>query len=292
MIAPEIIRAARSANLVFWLQDNGFQLKKEGSNYRLPGNGGLLIKENRWHQFSTGAKGNAIDFLTNFLGMDFKDAVVELTGSDVNCSHQVVRRYRYQPEERPKYVTPEAFNNTRRVIAYLTKTRKLPTDLVINLIKKRLIWQDQRGNCVFPCHDEDGNIVGTMLRGTLSDVRWVGITPGSDVSPGWVLPGQGTTLVVTESPIEAMSLYTLKPDLRGNVFLALGGLHWASVRSKVQKGGIDSVILALNPDRWGKEAAAEIESWLLDQGIDTNVLQPKAKEDWNAELVSSFFQAR
>lgn len=288
MIDKETIRAARSANLVKWLLDNGYSLKKEpGDNYRLPGNGGLIIKENRWKQFSTGDQGNAIDFLTHFLGMNFKEAVEQLSGTGT-ADIPLVPRNQLKPQK--EFKVPEAAPNCRRVIAYLTQKRKLPAELVISLIKKKLIWQDIRGNCVFPCCDESGRIVGAMLRGTLSEVRWVGTSPGSDVSPGWIMPGKDeSSLAVTESPIEAMSLYTLKPELRGWTFLALGGLHWESVIRLVEKGGIRRVILGLNPDRdsresWGQLATAEIAAWLKGKGIVSQVWLPVA-EDWNADLV-------
>lgn len=288
MITKEKIKAARQTDLVTWLQANGYPLKNEGRNHRLEGYGGLVIKDNMWKQFSTKNGGNAIDFLTEILGLSFQDAVERLVGAEGPLPE--VPAYR-QPEPRHKFTIPAAHPNARRVIAYLTKTRKLPAELVISLIKQKLIWQDIRGNCVFPCLDDECNVVGAILRGTLSDIRWVGKSPGGDVSAGWVMPGQSGTLVVTESPIEAMSLYTLEPGLRGHTFLALGGLRWGAIRVKVEKGVVDKVIIALNPDRWGIEASDAIRAWLQEKEIDTVLLQPD-REDWNAELVSRGHEAR
>lgn len=283
MINRDLLLSARQTDLVAWLKANSYPLERKGKNYHLRGFGGLMVKDNMWKQFSTGEGGNAVDLLTQVFGFTFHEAVAKLTNQSMPIESGPSR-----VPSVPKFCVPEVGLNSRRVIAYLTKTRKIPADLVISLLKRNLLWQDKRGNCVFPVHDDKGQVVGAMLRGTMSGVRWVGTSPGSDVKNGWIMPGlEGSrTVVVVESPIEAMSLYTLQPRLRGNTFLALGGLHWESLRTKIERGEADKVVLALNPDKWGKLAAAEIAAWLEEKKVPTEIFLPSAREDWNAELAS------
>jgi hypothetical protein len=240
MVSPELIRRARQADLVEYLSRRGYELKREGQNYRVVGHGGLLVRGNHYKHFSTGEGGNSLDFLTKILGIPFRQAVQELTGQ--NPGENTIRVVKtpakipsplngQNPGENTVLIMPARAKDNRRVYAYLTKTRGLPSGMVNELVKTGLIYQDGRGNCVFPCLDVGGRPRGAILRGTLSDVRFQGRATGSDTSYGWWWPpsGESDLVTVTESPIDAMSFVVLRPGARAGHILALGGLHQEAV---------------------------------------------------------------
>jgi uncharacterized protein (UPF0262 family) len=73
------IKEARQVNLVDYCEHNGFEMKHEGDgNYRITDYPGLIIKENYFTQFGTDVSGNAIDFCTRVLDMDFRSAIDDL----------------------------------------------------------------------------------------------------------------------------------------------------------------------------------------------------------------------
>jgi hypothetical protein len=192
------------------------------------------------------------------------------------------------PGENTVLIMPARAKDNRRVYAYLTKTRGLPGDLVGELVKTGLIYQDGRGNCVFPCLDAAGQAHGAILRGTLSDVRFQGRAPGSDTSYGWWWPpaGKSDLVTVTESPIDAMSLAVLKPGARAGHILALGGLHWEAVEGFLRRVKIARVVLALDSDIPGRRAASEWSEWLSKEGYRVwNLVPPECAKDWNEALI-------
>lgn len=278
----QLIKQARQANLVTYLIAQGHDLRPEGGgNYRLPGHGGLVVRGNHWQQFSTGDSGNAIDLLVRVFGMDFQTAVGQLTTENAATSTSPAPR----TGEGRKVIMPQAAPDQRRVIAYLTKTRGLPALLVVNIINEKLLYQDQRGNCVFVCYDHNQKPRGAIIRGTLSDKCWRGRAAGSNISyPWWWPPSKGSDLVtICESPIDALSLAVLRPGSRQGHLIALGGLHQAAVESFVGRGKVRRVVLALDSDVEGRRAARAFRQALSATGIKIWNLRPHTK-DWNSDL--------
>jgi hypothetical protein len=181
------------------------------------------------------------------------------------------------------------------VIAYLTKARCLPVELVIELIRSKLLYQDVNGNCAFPCLGRRGEPKGAIIRGTYTDVRYVARAQGSDASYGWHWPpgGGSDKVVITESPIDAMSLAVIRPEVRADHILALGGLIPAGVHRFLDERDVKTVILALDNDDPGIDAAF---GWTLELGDNVHNVQtysPAPAKDWNELLIlnSDFFSA-
>lgn len=74
-----MIEKARQTDLVKYCEYKLLDMVDKGAgNYRLIGYSGLIIKDNYFKQFGSNASGNAIDFCTKVLGLDFNTAVKEL----------------------------------------------------------------------------------------------------------------------------------------------------------------------------------------------------------------------
>lgn len=284
-VSEKAVRQARQADLVQYLRSRGYELKKEGQNYRVVSHGGLIVQGNHWRHFSSNQGGNTLDFLVKVLGLDFKAAIEQLAGAPP----AEVSSGPTPGQIKKSLELPVRARNERRVIAYLTKTRGLPADLVVELIRTGMIYQDEKGNCVFPCRDAAGQAHGAILNGTLSDVRFKGNAPGSDISYGWWWPvgdaaaGTGADLVtVTEGPIDVMSLVVLRPGCRHGHVLALGGLHKEAVDGFLSRLKISRVVLALDNDQPGVQAVKEWQEWLIGEGYKVWILKPiVGKKDWN-----------
>jgi hypothetical protein len=240
----------------------------------------------KWYIHGTDQGGNPIDFLTRIEGKAFNAAVEALTGirPAPPASRPVTTRATAELK------LPDKAPDNRRVIAYLTKTRGLPANLVVQMIRERRLYQDQRGNCVFVCGDPPDQVKGTILRGTGSQ-SFKGRTPGSDVAYGWHLPPVGgrqdNLLTIVESPIDGLSLLTLSPDLRSGHLLAVGGLHRRALDGFLNRHPeITHVILALDADAPGIEIAAEWCTHLEEAGKKVLVQPPEQGKDWNEQLQS------
>lgn len=286
MIDQDQIRRARQANLVSYLVNKGYKLKRDGQggNYRLVGHQGLIIQENHFFRFGGGEKGNAIDFLVKIEGKTFSRAVEELLG--IGCTTD--DRYfgiTKSVKQRKDFELPAAAANNKRIINYL-KHRGIPEKFVNEIIQKGLVYPDLKGNCVFPCMDSRGQSRGAILRGT-TNVRWVGVAAESDVSYPWVLKlqGMGNGTVITESPIDAMSFLAIYPQTQGYI-IALGGLREKSISNFLAKHPeVTEVVLALDNDQPGRGFAQE-QFEKLDKEYEVSVLHPPMG-DWNEFLLSA-----
>ena len=161
MIKQSMIEEARQVNLVEYCEHNDFEMKHEGDgNYRLKDYTGLIIKDNYFNQFGSHKSGNAIDFCTQILGMNFRYAVKDLLSFKSEVDKKTIPHTEGGGavlEKKNTYVVPfvlpEEAENNSRVYAYLTKSRGLPGKLINDLIDDGLLYQDTNGNCVFPCLD-------------------------------------------------------------------------------------------------------------------------------------------
>lgn len=277
------IKHARQVDLVSWLTAQGHQLKREGNNYRLPGFGGMIVQGNHWRQFSTGAGGNTLDFLVKVLNYNVKDAVASLAGFQAATTITATAQ-----QHRNEVLLPAAAENQRRVIAYLSKTRGLSSALVVECIRTGLLYQDTRGNCVFRCVNVDGEIQGAVINGTLTEKKYRVKAEGSDVRYGWVLPpaaGQaGDVVSVVESPIDALSLVQLRPEVRKGFLLSLNGLHLEALEQFLtDRQNIKGVVMALDADPAGRETVARAKEILKSYKVWD--ICP-FKKDWNEDLLS------
>lgn len=284
MIDQDQIRRARQTNLVQYLMSKGYSLRREpgkGENFRLVGYQGLIVQKNHFFRFGgRNEKGNAIDFLVQIEGMTFPQAVEELLG------YAAIPEVKSVQEQRKNFELPAAAANYKRIIKYL-KHRGIPEQIIKELIKRRMVYQDQRGNCVFPCMDSKDRARGAFLRGTTKQ-RWVGVAEGSDVSYPWVLKTAGEdSVTVVESPIDAISFLTLYPHTRGYI-IALGGLREKSInRFLTEHPEVTVVVLALDNDEAGRSFALEHYRKLL-QYYEVEIFHPPSQcGDWNDFLLSA-----
>ena len=84
-----LVQGAREGNLVQYFKKSGYSVERKGREYYVKEFPGLCIKPetNQWydHYTAKGRTNNAVDCLTLVVGLDFKQAVYELTGQDVTA---------------------------------------------------------------------------------------------------------------------------------------------------------------------------------------------------------------
>ena len=76
----EQIDCANQADLVSFLQGQGEQLTRAGQEYRWKRHDSLTIRGNKWYRHSQSKGGAPIDFVMEFFGKSFTEAVEMLTG--------------------------------------------------------------------------------------------------------------------------------------------------------------------------------------------------------------------
>lgn len=87
----EQIKQARRADLPTYLAAKGEVLKREGRGYQHSVHDSLKIEGNMYCWNSKGTSGNALDFVQEFYGLNFRQAVEELTGEAIPAAAPVER---------------------------------------------------------------------------------------------------------------------------------------------------------------------------------------------------------
>ena len=151
--------------------------------------------------------GGAIDIVIHLQGVGFKDAVLWLCN---NFSSPTVQ------QSSPKKILklPQRDDGKLlQVIHYLRDQRRIPKELIDNLIESGKLYADVRANAVFLLLGKQKRIVGAELRGTCG-AQWRGMAPGSQKNQGcFYLVGTSTKkMVLCESAIDAVSCFVLHPE--------------------------------------------------------------------------------
>ena len=76
----EQIDRANQADLISFLQSQGEQLTRAGNEYRWKRHDSLTIRGNKWYRHSQSKGGGPVDFVMEFFGKSFTEAVELLTG--------------------------------------------------------------------------------------------------------------------------------------------------------------------------------------------------------------------
>ena len=76
----EQIDRANQSDLVSFLQSQGEQLTRAGNEYRWKRHDSLTVRGNKWYRHSQSKGGGPVDFIMEFFGKSFTEAVELLTG--------------------------------------------------------------------------------------------------------------------------------------------------------------------------------------------------------------------
>ena len=76
----EQVDRANQADLVSFLQSQGEQLTRAGNEYRWKRHDSLTVRGNKWYRHSQSKGGAPIDFVMEFFGKSFTEAVELLAG--------------------------------------------------------------------------------------------------------------------------------------------------------------------------------------------------------------------
>ena len=239
--ATEQVEKARQASLADFFIQNGFEAELTRNELHVKGYGGLYINTdtNEWYCFSQADKHggrNAINCLTDILGMDFKTAVEALTGE--NISHGVYNHTEQTLPKKKELIIPERAESMRNVFAYLCKARKIDSKIVSDLAHNGLLYQDKRGNAVFLHIDDNGEILGAELQGTNTYQRFKGVAAGTADSVFSLKVGTPNKVYVFESAIDLLSFRQLaSPNkLQDSVLVSMAGLKPSTLKTFAERG--------------------------------------------------------
>ena len=275
----EQIDCANQADLVSFLQGQGEQLTRAGQEYRWKRHDSLTIRGNKWYRHSQSKGGGPVDFVMEFFGKSFTEAVELLTGEKGAAP----------PPDRPSPATfsdfrlPPRSPDNRIARNYLTAARRIDEDVSGFFFSTGDIYEEAaHHNAVFVGRDESGIPRYAHQRGTAGSFRLD--VKGSDKAFNFCYRGEGERLFVFEAPIDLLSFLCLfKKEWQKQSYLALGGVgEKALLRFLSDRPNIKTVYLCLDSDQAGSDACSRLAE-LMPEGLTVHRLVPLYK-DWNEVL--------
>lgn len=288
----EQIQRADDTDLYVFLSGRGEQFKRCGKEYRWLRHDSVMINKNEWYRFSQNKGGYAIDFMKEFYGLSFAEAVKELLGEEGvgetnrRTAKEDAGRQRVCPIPLPGLELPERNESCEIARKYLIEQRKLSEHLVDQMIEKGDIYESKAyHNVVFVGRDKEQNPRYAAMRGT-DENRYRGEAKGSEKAYGFGHVGTDEKLFVFESPIDLLSYITAVPEeWEKHSYISLGGLsEKAMKRMYTEYPHIHSIYLCLDNDEPGNERCRQFVS-LIPEGLSVYRLEP-VKKDWNECLVA------
>ena len=274
----EQIDRANAVSLEDFLRSQGEQLIKSGREYRWKAHDSLTVRGNKWFRHSQSKGGYPIDFVMEFFGKSFPEAVQLLTdeaaeGKPDTCAAAL-------PGE---FHLPLHSRTADHAIQYLCSVRGLSKPLVETFLVSGDIYEDEkRHNVIFVGRDRNGTPRYAHVRGTADPFRQD--IAGSDKSYGFGYEGSGNQLFVFEAPIDLLSFICLYPqEWQTRSYIALGGVSGRALeRFLSERKDIQKVFLCLDSDTAGSEACTRLASLIQE---DTAVLRlVPVRKDWNDVL--------
>ena len=272
------IDKANAVDLEKFLRAQGETLVRSGKEYRWKTHDSLTVCGNKWFRHSQSKGGFPVDFVMEFYGKSFPEAVQMLTGEPGEVQPEA------DPAPSPAFRLPLRNVTNANILNYLTQERKLSPSLVNFFIAAGDIYEDAaHHNVVFVGRDADGHPRYASSRGIHEKFRQD--AAGAEKAFGFAHRGTDKQLLVFEAPIDLLSFIELFPkNWQQHNYLSLGGVSGKALRQFLsERPDVERVFLCLDADKAGEDACKRLAG-LLPDTVSVTRIQPCMK-DWNDVLV-------
>ena len=271
------IDKANAVDLEKFLRAQGETLVRSGKEYRWKTHDSLTVCGNKWFRHSQSKGGFPVDFVMEFYGKSFPEAVQMLTGESGKAQPEA------DPAPSPAFRLPLRNVTNANILNYLTPERKLSPSLVNFFIAAGDIYEDAaHHNVVFVGRDADGHPRYASSRGINEKFRQD--VAGAEKAFGFAHRGTDKQLLVFEAPIDLLSFIELFPkNWQQHNYLSLGGVSARALQQFLsERPDVERVFLCLDADKAGEDACKRLAG-LLPDTVSVTRIQPCMK-DWNDVL--------
>ena len=272
------IDKANAVDLEKFLRAQGETLVRSGKEYRWKAHDSLTVCGNKWFRHSQSKGGFPVDFVMEFYGKSFPEAVQMLTEEPGEVQPET------DPVPSPAFRLPLRNVTNANILSCLTQERKLSPSLVNFFIAAGDIYEDSsHHNVVFVGRDADGHPRYASSRGIQEKFRQD--VAGAEKAFGFAHRGTDKQLLVFEAPIDLLSFIELFPkNWQQHNYLSLGGVSGKALRQFLsERPDVERVFLCLDADKAGEDACKRLAG-LLPDTVSVTRIQPCMK-DWNDVLV-------
>ena len=290
------------------------EVERSGNEWRWKRHRSVTFRGSSWYRHSRQVGSHAIDFMQEFFGMSYPEAVSYLLDGEqgqliergkgqetkrkpgrAEKGRQSVEKEqteeRKEPKEPKELKLPEKNPTMKRVYAYLLQKRHIDREILSYFAKAGTIYESaEHHNIVFAGLDSEGKIRHIHVKGSCSDGRSFRLNQeGSEAAYGFGYRGTGNRLYVFEAPIDLLSFLSLYPEnWQGNSYITLNGVaEHAMLQALKDNPRLDTVVLCLDHDPAGIEACGRLAEILVRNGYGAVKRLQSACKDWNEDLTLS-----
>ena len=297
----------------FLIKNHGYAVKQEYGSVLLLADKHVSVKRgfHGYRNFRTDETGNNVDYLMNFLGYGYQDAILALIGESGTVKEDYIPVVNPPVPEGPKEISiPAPLNGRYRNLYAFLSARKIPSDVIQLLIDNGIMFQSAEGNNIVfvspqgdycelrgtntyadrRCRDraecqryQVGEHSWCQHMGNCADYKPDPFHGCRKTQPDrfWYFAPDGDKpseeVYVCEAAIDAVSLYVIhrvKKKAETAVYVSIGGVANQKTIDRLVRGG-KNVILAVDNDQAGQECR--------DRNPNLKSIIPKNK-DWNDDL--------
>lgn len=290
---------ANNVDLVAFLEMKGEKLIKSGREKRLASDHSITVQGNEWYDHSAEKGGYAINFVKEFYGLSFPEAVTMLLGGEQGEVYRPASQKKQEPKK--PFALPNPNRDMRRVYAYLIKTRHIDRGVINHFAKAELLYEScekskdgtkEYHNAVFVGLDEKGVPRHAHKRGLYTQgVGFKGNVDGCDPRYSFHWIGESDRLYVFEAPIDLLSYITLhSQNWQQHSYGALCGVGSQAMMWMLEQcPQLRQVLLCLDNDEAGHQASERMKQQLMEKGYTAERFMSQGK-DWNDDLAAGLKQ--
>ena len=253
---------------------------RAGRERRLASDRSITIRGNEWYDHSAERGGYAIDFVKQFYGLSFPEAVTMLLGSEQGEVYRPASQKKQEPKK--PFALPNPNSDMRRVYAYLIKTRHI--GVINHFAKAKILYEScekskdgakEYHNAVFVGLDENGVLRHAHKRGLYTQgVGFKGNVDGCDPRYSFHWIGESHRLYVFEAPIDLLSYITLHPQhWQQYSYVSLCGVGSQAMMWMLEQcPQLRQVLLCLDNDEAGHQASERLKQQLMEKGYTSERL--------------------
>ena len=235
------IDKANAVDLEKFLRAQGETLVRSGKEYRWKAHDSLTVCGNKWFRHSQSKGGFPVDFVMEFYGKSFPEAVQMLTGELSEAQPEA------NPAPSPAFRLPLRNVTNANILNYLTQERKLSPSLVNFFIAAGDIYEDAaHHNVVFVGRDSDGHPRYASSRGIREKFRQDAAC--AEKAFGFAHRGTDKQLLVFEAPIDLLSFIELFPKNWQQLTLSDERIEKAIIENNARLVIIDPIQAYLGAD--------------------------------------------
>ncbi len=290
----EQILVANELNLERFLINQGEEVKKSGKEVRWMRFDSVTVKENKWYRHSQSKGGYPVQFLREFYGMEFLEAIAFLLNEQgINLKDKISlknlkkeNKMENKVKEKKPFKLPKKINSTQNIYNYLVNKRFIDKEVVDYFVKENMIYENYYGSIVFVAYDENKIPKYAQIK-ILEDRKHNSIVvESSDYKEGFKYLGNNDNLYVFESHIDLLSYITLnKESWRENSYISLSGVNPNMLLGLLERRKYSKIYMCLDNDKAGIEASYKIAEELKSIYEDIKVyLKIPEEKDYNETL--------